>query len=203
MPGAPLTYTVVVTNRAVECDQCAGAGCAAGAAGGVQLDLHGERCGCGVRDGGGSGDIDALVTLPAGTTSTFTVSGTVPAGTTGALVNTATVTPPAGVTDPVPGNNSGDRHQPGGAAGGPDDQQGEQSGAVRAGGAAHLHHRGEQRRAGDVSNARVQDALPAPLAGFGWTCTASGAGARAARPAGSGDIDALVTLPVGTTSPSR
>jgi hypothetical protein len=47
------------------------------------------------------------------------------------------------------------------------------------------------------SNARVQDALPAALAGFGWTCTASGAGASCATPAGSGDIDALVTLPVG------
>ena len=34
------------------------------------------------------------------------MTGTVPAGTTGTLVNTATVTPPLGVTDPVPGNNS-------------------------------------------------------------------------------------------------
>jgi hypothetical protein len=38
------------------------------------------------------GDIDALVTLPVGTSATFTVSGTVPTGTVGALINTATVT---------------------------------------------------------------------------------------------------------------
>jgi uncharacterized repeat protein (TIGR01451 family) len=41
----------------------------------------------------------------------------------------------------------------------------------------------------DVSNARVQDALPPPLAGFGWTCTPTPP-ATAARPAGAGDIDA-------------
>jgi len=64
----------------------------------------GAGAGCGTP--AGTGSIDALVTLPAGTHATFTVSGTVPAGTTGALTNTATVTPPAGVSDPVPGNNS-------------------------------------------------------------------------------------------------
>jgi hypothetical protein len=37
-----------------------------------------------VRDAAGTGNIDALVTLPAGTSATFTVSGTVPAGPPGA-----------------------------------------------------------------------------------------------------------------------
>jgi len=37
---------------------------------------------------------------------TFTVSGTLSAGATGTLANTATVSVPAGVTDPTPGNNS-------------------------------------------------------------------------------------------------
>jgi hypothetical protein len=36
---------------------------------------------------------------------TFTVTGTVPAETTGTLVNTATITAPAGTTDPFPGDN--------------------------------------------------------------------------------------------------
>jgi hypothetical protein len=43
-------------------------------------------------------------------------------------------------------------------------------------GAAELHRRGEQQRPSDATNARVQDALPAALAGFGWTCAPSGAG---------------------------
>ena len=67
-----------------------------------------------MRDGGGHGNIDALVTLPVGTQSTFTVSGTVPAETTGPLTNTATVTPPLGVTDPVPGNNGATDNNPAG-----------------------------------------------------------------------------------------
>jgi hypothetical protein len=54
----------------------------------------------------GAGNIDVLVTLPVGTNATFKVTGTVPAGMVGALINSATVTPPLGVTDPVPGNNS-------------------------------------------------------------------------------------------------
>ena len=37
-----------------------------------------------------------------------------PPGTTGALINTATVTPPVDVTDPVPGNNEGTDSNPAG-----------------------------------------------------------------------------------------
>ena len=44
--------------------------------------------------------------IPAGGSITYTVILTIPAGFTGNLVNTATVTPPAGTTDPTPGNNS-------------------------------------------------------------------------------------------------
>ena len=43
--------------------------------------------------------------LREGTHATFTVSGTVPASTTGALINAATLNPPAGATDPVPADN--------------------------------------------------------------------------------------------------
>ena len=49
----------------------------------------------------------------------------------------------------------------------------------------------------DVTNARVQDALPPPLAGFSWTCTPT-APASCGTPSGSGDIDALVSLPAGS-----
>ena len=37
---------------------------------------------------------------------TYTASCTISVAATGTLANTATVTAPAGVTDPVPGNNS-------------------------------------------------------------------------------------------------
>jgi uncharacterized repeat protein (TIGR01451 family) len=54
----------------------------------------------------GSGNINDTVNLPVGSTITYTLHATVAANATGNLMNTATVTPPAGVTDPNPGNNS-------------------------------------------------------------------------------------------------
>ena len=127
VPGTPLTYTVVVSN-AGPCDviNARVQDALPAAAGGLRLDLHAERAGASCGTPAGTRRHRCAGDAAGGTSATFTVSGTVPAGTTGALINTATVTPPLGVTDPVPGNNDRDRHQPGGAAGGPDDQQGEQ-----------------------------------------------------------------------------
>src|SRR5262249_16616823 len=149
----------------------------------------------------GSGNIDALVTLPVGTTATFSVSVAVPAGTTGALTNTATVTPPAGVTDPVPGNDSATNTNPSGGAQ-------VDLGITKTSSpkpdvpGAPLTYTIVVSNAGpsDVTNAHVQDVLPGPLASFTWTCTATGVGANCGTATGSGNIDALVTLPVGTTA---
>src|SRR6185295_4601464 len=54
----------------------------------------------------GSGNINNTVNLPAGDSATYTASCAIAAGATGTLSNTATVTAPAGVTDPTPGNNT-------------------------------------------------------------------------------------------------
>ena len=54
----------------------------------------------------GSGNINDTVNLPAGGTITYTLHANIASSATGNLVNTATVTAPAGVTDPNPGNNS-------------------------------------------------------------------------------------------------
>jgi uncharacterized repeat protein (TIGR01451 family) len=54
----------------------------------------------------GSGNINDTVSLPAGGSVTYTASCTVAPFAAGTLSNTATVAAPAGVTDPVPGNNS-------------------------------------------------------------------------------------------------
>jgi uncharacterized repeat protein (TIGR01451 family) len=47
-----------------------------------------------------------LPTLPAGGSVTFTVNASVPSGASGSISNVATVTAPAGVTDPTPANNT-------------------------------------------------------------------------------------------------
>ena len=54
----------------------------------------------------GSGNINDTVTMPAGSSITYTVTGTVSPSATGTLTNTATVTTPAGVTDPNLANNT-------------------------------------------------------------------------------------------------
>ncbi len=54
----------------------------------------------------GSGNINALVNLPVGATVTFSITVSVTMNPTGPLENTATITPPASVTDPNPGNSS-------------------------------------------------------------------------------------------------
>jgi len=54
----------------------------------------------------GSGNIGDTVNLPSGGSVTYTASCMVSASATGTLSNTATVTAPAGVADPTPGNNS-------------------------------------------------------------------------------------------------
>src|SRR5262249_36578289 len=107
VPGALLTYTIVVSNAgpADGTDPQGHDALPAPLAGfGWTCTATGSGAECGTATG--SGSIDALVTLPVGTDATFTVSGTVPAGTTGALVNTVTVTPPQGVSDPLSDNNS-------------------------------------------------------------------------------------------------
>src|SRR5258706_5748060 len=61
----------------------------------------------------GAGDINDTVNLPVGTSVTYTVKAKVIATPSVTLDNTATVSPPAGITDPTPGNNSAmDTDQP-------------------------------------------------------------------------------------------
>ncbi|MGH9939981.1 MAG: SdrD B-like domain-containing protein [Blastocatellia bacterium] len=54
----------------------------------------------------GLGDINTTVSLRAGGVAAYTLRARVSANATGSLINTATVTPPPGVTDPNPGNNT-------------------------------------------------------------------------------------------------
>lgn len=62
--------------------------------------------GGGVCTASGSGNISDTVNLPVGGSVTYTASATLSVAARGSLSNTATVTPPANVTDPTPGNNS-------------------------------------------------------------------------------------------------
>jgi uncharacterized repeat protein (TIGR01451 family) len=104
VPGQTVTYTIVVSN--------AGPSNVVGA---VVSDVFPAMISSAiwtcVASGGscspsGSGNISDTVNLPVGATLTYTVLATISPSATGNLVNTATVIPPGGVTDPNMANNS-------------------------------------------------------------------------------------------------
>ena len=105
LPDDELTYTVSAVNN--------GPLSAVGATvtDNLPAALTGVSWTCAGSGGGtcpasGSGDITSTVNLPVGASVTFTVTATVDALATGEVVNTASITAPEGVTDPLPANNT-------------------------------------------------------------------------------------------------
>jgi uncharacterized repeat protein (TIGR01451 family) len=108
VPGTSVTYTIVVSSAATSTQTAIGAlvndtfpasltgvsytATAAGGATGFTAS--------------GSGNIADAVDLPAGSSITYTVTGTIAASATGTLVNTATVTAPAGFVEGNTANNT-------------------------------------------------------------------------------------------------
>jgi uncharacterized repeat protein (TIGR01451 family) len=105
-PGTPVIYTITVTNN--------GPSDAPGTS--VSDTFPGTLTGVtftSIAAGGatgntaaGSGNISDTLSMPAGSSVTYTVHTNLAASATGTLSNTATVTAGGGVTDPTPGNNS-------------------------------------------------------------------------------------------------
>ena len=105
MPGQTIVYTIVASNPGPD------AVVGATVSDTVPGTITGATWTCLGAGGGtcaptGSGSINATVNLPVGGTVTYTLTGTVNASAFGSLSNTATVTPPGGVTDPDPTDNS-------------------------------------------------------------------------------------------------
>ncbi|HEU4388534.1 MAG TPA: hypothetical protein VFV34_12105, partial [Blastocatellia bacterium] len=106
IPGTGITYTITVSNAGPS------TATAATVADTFPASLTGVTF-TSVASGGatgntasGSSNINDTVTLPPGSSITYTVSATIDAVATGTLSNTATVTAPGGFTDTIPGNNS-------------------------------------------------------------------------------------------------
>ena len=106
VPGSTTTYTIIVTN--------AGPSNAVGATvtDAVAPALTGVTWTCAGAGGGscsvaaGSGNINTTIDVPVGATVTFSASGTIAPDAVGVLVNTATVTPGPGASDPSSANNT-------------------------------------------------------------------------------------------------
>jgi uncharacterized repeat protein (TIGR01451 family) len=107
-PGGLVTYTIVVGNAGP--DGAVGAKVTDAATGLSQVLGAVWTC---AGTGGATcspdtvvGNINDTVDIPVGGTLTYTLALTLRAGASGNLVNTATVTPPTGTTDPGPGPNT-------------------------------------------------------------------------------------------------
>ncbi|HZZ30144.1 MAG TPA: Calx-beta domain-containing protein [Pirellulales bacterium] len=109
-PGSAVTYTIVVSNAGP--DAVAGVNIVDSLSSGFDTTF-GNVTFTATATGDASGfwasaygTVNNTVTMPAGSTITYTVHATVLPGATGSIANTATVTGPTGETEINPGNNT-------------------------------------------------------------------------------------------------
>jgi uncharacterized repeat protein (TIGR01451 family) len=143
----------------------------------------------------GSGNINAIVSLPAGSNLTYHATCTLIPTATGSLVNTATITPPAGLPDPVATNNSATDTDT--IANQPDLYVTKTDGADTAVPGMPLNYTIVFGNHGPIpaTNAAILDNFPAAYTGVTWICSAAG-GAACPSASGSGSINATANLPV-------
>ncbi|NWG00533.1 MAG: IPTL-CTERM sorting domain-containing protein, partial [Thermoanaerobaculaceae bacterium] len=198
VPGAPVVYTIVVSN--------VGNGDATGATvdDNILPPITSWSWTC-VPSGGatcsGSGgfittNFSEVVNLPAGSSITYTVTAqTDPAATTN-LVNTVTVTPPSGITDPTPANNTAsDTDTPTPQA---DLAVTKDDGVLTytPGGTLTYTNTVTNNGPSNVTGASVTDTFPAAITSATWSCAGS-VPAATCTASGSGDINDSVTIPAG------
>jgi uncharacterized repeat protein (TIGR01451 family) len=196
VPGLPVTYSIVVTNGgpSAAVDARVVDPLPAALAGGTWTCTAAAGSSCPVS---GTGGIDATVLVGPGSSVTFTLTADVDPAATGTVVNTATVTPPAGTTDTSPGNDSATDTDA--LAPRADLSITKTDGRTSAVPGEPITYAITVTNAGPsaVDGARVTDPIPASLSGATWTCAAGTAGASCAQVSGTGAIDTLVDLPVG------
>lgn len=149
----------------------------------------------------GTGNINTTVTLFNGGTATFIVIGTVASNATGSLVNTATVTAPAGVIDPTPSNNSATDTDT--ILSPADLSITKTNGVITVTAGTLVTYRIVVTNIGPgaVTGAVVSDTFSTKFTGVTWSCTASG-GSSCGTPASgnSGNINRAVNLLNGGTA---
>jgi len=194
IPGSGTGYTIVVSNAGP--DDVVGATVTDA----FPAALTGVTWTCAGSGGAsctpaGSGGLADTVDLPASSSVTYSISATIDPGATGTLSNTATVTPPAAVTDPDPGNNSATDTTTLTPEVDLSTTKTDGLSTVVAGDSITYTITAINAGPSDAPGALVTDTFPATVTGVMWTCAASGgAGCTAS---GSGDISDTVSLPVG------
>ncbi|HEY2413809.1 MAG TPA: right-handed parallel beta-helix repeat-containing protein [Pirellulaceae bacterium] len=198
-PGGALTYTIVVSN--------AGPAAVTGATvtdifppnlTGTMFTAAGSGGASGFTNG--SGNLNQTVNLPAGSSITYTVTGTASTTPSGAITNTAAVTAPAGVADANQANNVAtdtDTFAPTTATTDLSITKSDGVSTVAAGGTLTYTIVVSNMGSAPVTGAAVTDVFPATLTGV--TFTASGSTGTSGFTNGTGNIAQAVNLPVGGT----
>ncbi|MDC0712099.1 Ig-like domain-containing protein [Stigmatella sp. ncwal1] len=200
--GAPLTYTLTVTNNGPnEVSGAAVTDTFPSALTGVNW-VCAPAAACSVTSG--TGNIEqVLLSLPSGGTATFTVTGTVSPTVTSTLSNTATVASPASNTDPTPANNTATDTTTVTAASSADLQVSIQDAPdpVVAGGALAYTVNVTNNGPNTASAVTATVNLPAgatfvSAAGTGWTCSQAGGVVTCTRPSLGVGAAPLITVQV-------
>ena len=196
VPGTSITYTISVTN--IGPSNAPGSlvsdtfPAALSAITWTCLASVGSSC-----TAAGAGNISDTVSILSGGTLSYTVNATISASATGILSNTATVAVGAGVTDPVPGNNSStDTTTMTPQA---DLTVTKTDGVASATPGTAISYTITVGNAGpsNAPSSLVTDTFPAALTGVTWTCTPS-AGSSCTG-VGAGNINDTTTILVGGT----
>jgi uncharacterized repeat protein (TIGR01451 family) len=191
-PGGSVTYTITASN--------AGPNIATGA---TVADTFPASLTCtwtcvgaggGTCTAAGSGNINDTVNLPVGGSMTYTASCTIAPGATGSLVNTATVSAPAGVTDPTPANNSATDTDTLSFQANLAITKTDGVTTATPGGSVTYTITASNSGPSNATGAAVADTFAASLT-CTWTCVGAGGGTCTA--AGSGNISNAVNLPAG------
>ena len=198
VPGAPITYTIVVTNAGPS--NVTGA-TVADTFPAALTSLTYTATATGNATGftaSGSGSINNTVNMPSGSTITYVVLATLSSSATGTLADTATVTAPTGVTDTNLANNSAadsDTLTPQA-----DLRITNTDGQTSAVPGAPITYTIVVTNAGpsNVTGATVADTFPAALTSLTYTATATG-NATGFTASGSGSINNTVNMPSGST----
>jgi uncharacterized repeat protein (TIGR01451 family) len=195
-PGIPLVYTIVASNGGP--DDVSGATVTdtlpAALTGATWTCTPSPPAVCAAPNGTGS--INTTVDLPANSKATFTLTATVAAGTTGALSNTATVSPPTGVSDPnLAFNSATDTDNFGGGTNVDlavtiDDFNTFARGWSLLDFVIVVQNNGPA----DALGVTVTYSAPSNFTGVSWTCTPAGAATCSAT--GNGDINDTADIPL-------
>jgi uncharacterized repeat protein (TIGR01451 family) len=193
-PGGNLTYTITASNAGPS--NATGATVADTFPASLTCTWTCVGAGGGTCTASGSGNINGTVNLPSGGSVTYTASCAVSGSATGTLANTATVTAPAGVTDPTPGNNSATDTDTLQASADLSITKTDGVTSATAGGSVTYTITASNAGPSAATGSTVSDTFPA-VQTCTWTCAGAGGGTCTA--SGSGNIADTVNLPTGSS----